>query len=59
MSKTSLSVLFVGETNIVHMIEHKGLDAFELTRYTEFATPVGPPLVLRPFWQDTMPTIAP
>jgi uncharacterized membrane protein len=40
MSKESLSVLFVGETNIVHMIEHKGLDAFELTRYTEFATPV-------------------
>ena len=25
--KKSLSVLFVGETNIVHMIEHKGLDA--------------------------------
>ena len=40
MSKTSLSVLFVGETNIVHMIEHKGLDAMELTRYTEFYTPV-------------------
>lgn len=40
MKKKSLSVLFVGETNIVHMIEHKGLDAFELTRYTEFATPV-------------------
>lgn len=40
MSKQSLSVLFVGETNIVHMIEHKGLDAMELTRYTEFYTPV-------------------
>lgn len=40
MSKASLSVLFVGETNIVHMIEHKGLDAMELTRYTEFYTPV-------------------
>ncbi len=40
MSRTSLSVLFVGETNIVHMTEHKGLDAMELTRYTEFATPV-------------------
>ena len=40
MSKKSLSVLFVGETNIVHMIEHKGLDALELTRYTEYATPV-------------------
>ncbi|MFE0017342.1 glutamine amidotransferase [Mesorhizobium sp. NPDC059054] len=40
MNKESLSVLFVGETNIVHMIEHKGLDALELTRYTEFATPV-------------------
>lgn len=38
--KKTLSVLFVGETNIVHMIEHKGLDAMELTRYTEFATPV-------------------
>jgi uncharacterized membrane protein len=40
MSNASLSVLFVGETNIVHMIEHKGLDAMELTRYTEFYTPV-------------------
>lgn len=40
MSKAALSVLLVGETNIVHMIEHKGLDAMELTRYTEFATPV-------------------
>jgi uncharacterized membrane protein len=40
MSKRSLSVLFVGETNIVYMTEHKGLDSFDLTRYTEFATPV-------------------
>ncbi len=40
MTKKSISVLLVGETNIVHMIEHKGLDAMELTRYTEFYTPV-------------------
>lgn len=41
MSSRPLSILFVGETNIVHMTEHKGLDNFQLTRYTEFASIVG------------------
>lgn len=41
MSARPLSILFVGETNIVHMIEHKGLDNFQLTRYTEYASIIG------------------
>ncbi|CAN5486070.1 glutamine amidotransferase [soil metagenome] len=41
MPSRPLSILFVGETNIVHMIEHKGLDNFQLTRYTEYASIIG------------------
>lgn len=37
----SLTVLFVGETNIVYLTEHKGLDSFTQTRYTEYASVFG------------------
>lgn len=37
----SLNVLFVGETNIVYLTEHKGLDSFTQTRYTEYASVFG------------------
>jgi len=37
----SLNVLFVGETNIVYLTEHKGLDSFTQARYTEYASVFG------------------
>ncbi|MBL8594387.1 MAG: cytoplasmic protein [Devosia sp.] len=41
----SLNVLFVGETNIVYLTEHKGLDSFTQTRYTEYASVFGKSLI--------------